>query len=184
MIRRHLASPSVGQADPKTAVFVWIAHEQAPSAMAAVESARPEDRDKDTMKTPAPEAGGFAFVRLRFSARAPHARARRPPRCLASRAPHPTAARGNQREPAPHHCSASACGHAVVERETQPRFTGRAPRFGARRRETRPVRSATPARSTAPVCRLLPRASTPRRGVRPRQQSNTLGLRFRHTAAL
>src|SRR3954464_12091877 len=34
-----LASPSVGEADSKTAVFVWIAHEQAPAVMAGVESA-------------------------------------------------------------------------------------------------------------------------------------------------
>jgi len=42
VIRRHLASPSVGEADSKTAVFVWIAHEQAPSVTAGVESARPD----------------------------------------------------------------------------------------------------------------------------------------------
>jgi hypothetical protein len=38
----HLASPSVGEADSKTAIFVPIAHEQAPSVTAAVESARPD----------------------------------------------------------------------------------------------------------------------------------------------
>jgi hypothetical protein len=38
----YLTSPSVGKADSKTAIFVWIAHEQAPSVLAAVESARPD----------------------------------------------------------------------------------------------------------------------------------------------
>ena len=40
--RGHFPSPSVGEADSKTAVFVWIAHEQAPSVMVGFESDRPE----------------------------------------------------------------------------------------------------------------------------------------------
>jgi hypothetical protein len=35
-------SPSVGEANSKTAVFAWIEHEHAPYVMAAVESARPD----------------------------------------------------------------------------------------------------------------------------------------------
>ena len=46
--RRHLGSPSIGEADPIAAVFVWIEHEQAPSVMAAVESARPDDKRPET----------------------------------------------------------------------------------------------------------------------------------------
>jgi hypothetical protein len=42
VISGYLASPSVGEADSKTAVFVWIEHEQAPPVMAAVESAHPD----------------------------------------------------------------------------------------------------------------------------------------------
>ena len=51
-------SPSVGQADSNTADFVPIAHEQAPSVMATVESARP-DRviRKDNPRRP--NAGDF-----------------------------------------------------------------------------------------------------------------------------
>ena len=63
-------SPSVGEADSKTAVFAWIEHEQAPSVKAAVESARPDEETAEKMRVPGnPNAGDFFALRVRRSRR-------------------------------------------------------------------------------------------------------------------